>query len=85
MRTETFDGKTYHFPVEADDVTKDMLALSEEVFDDWFSDDEQIDWEDFIDRLASYSRNVDPPWEFDEYHNPAVNKIKRHIREYRNQ
>lgn len=84
MRYEEVDGKTYLIPVEASDVSEDMLALAEEIYDGWFDDDDRIDWEDFIDRMCSYARQAEPAWELDEYDNGAVNKIKRHVREYRN-
>ena len=84
MRTEEYKGKTYHYPTEAADITPAILSLAEQVFDDWFDSEERIDWEEFIDRMAQYSRSDDEPWEFDEYDNPAIDKIKRHIREYRN-
>lgn len=84
MRQEEVNGKTCLIPTEADDISKEMLTLAEQTYDDWFSDDERIDWEEFIDRLCSSSIYEEPAWEFDQYDNPAVNKIKRHIREYRN-
>ena len=84
MKTEELDGTTYHYPETAADVTDAMLKLAEDVFDDWFADEERIDWEEFLDRMATYSRHEDVAWEFDEYNNPAIDKIKRHIREYRN-
>lgn len=84
MRQEEVNGKTYLIPTEAEDVSEEMLTLAEETYDAWFSDDERIDWEEFLDRLCKWSINADPAWELDEYDNPAVNKIKRHIREYRN-
>jgi hypothetical protein len=70
----------------AADVTDDVLEAAIETFDDWFDNDEPIDWESFIDRLA------DPTGcgkagaiEFDKYDNPAIRKIQRHVRAYRNQ
>lgn len=84
MKVETGpDGVTYRYPTEAADVTPAMLTLAEEVYDGWFGDDEPIDWEEFIDRMAGMSRHEAEPWEFDEYDNPAIRKVQRHIREYR--
>ena len=72
--------------VTAKDVTPEILAVAEDVFDGWFDNDEPIDWEDFIDRLADPSGLNDKgagAFDFDHYDNPAVQKIKRHIRKYR--
>lgn len=84
MRSETgANGITYLYPTEADDVTPQMLELAEQVFDGFFADESHIDWDEFLDRMAKYSLIEDAPWEFDETHNAAVRKIKRHIRQYR--
>ena len=84
MKVETTpDGKTYHYPTEASDITPEILTMAEEVYDGWFDGDEPIDWEEFLDRMAGYSLQEDPPWEFDSTDNAAVRKVKRHIREYR--
>ena len=84
MQTEEHDGITYLLPTEAADVSEAMLSLAEETYDGWFSDDERIDWEEFIDRFCKDAKHTDTPIEFNEYDNGAINKIKRHIREYRN-
>lgn len=70
-------------PVEARDVTRDLLALAEDVADSWFPDDSQpIDWDVFIDRLSESMRYAG--WdEFDTYWSPAVGKVQRHVRAYR--
>ena len=84
MRTSTTDdGTTYLHPTEASEITPEMLMMAEEVYDGWFSDDEAIEWDEFLDRMAGYSLQEDPPWEFDSTDNAAVRKVKRHIREYR--
>ena len=84
MQYEDHDGKRYAFPVDAADVTAQMLDLAEQVHGDWFDNDESIDWDDFLDRMATYSLLDDEqPWEFDETDNAAVRKIQRHIRALR--
>jgi len=83
MRTDEMNGKTFLYPVDASDVSEEMLELAEQVYDGWFSDDERIDWEEFIDRLCKLSIHDEPSWELDEYDNGAVRKIQKHIREYR--
>jgi hypothetical protein len=77
------EGTVFFYPTEAADITPKMLELAEEVNDSWFDSDEPIDWEEFIDRLCQWSVMQEPKWEFDDYCNPAVEKIKRHIRAYR--
>jgi hypothetical protein len=63
---------------EAGDVTPECLTAAEEVFEGFFDNDgEPIDWYSFFDRLERYgycSNEVD---------NPAVRKIQRHIRKFR--
>lgn len=68
---------------EASDVTDTILGWAEEIYDGWYADDDRIDWEDFIDRLCKWGDNPDDPWDIDSYACPAVEKIKRHIRQYR--
>lgn len=72
-------------PQTAKDVTPALLALAENVYDDWFDDDEPIDWERFIDKMSTWmSQGTADGWEeFDTYWNPAISKIQRHIRAYR--
>lgn len=85
MKTYVHDGVTYVEPHDAADVTDEILRLAEEVYDGWFDDDEPIDWEEFIDRLCKMGYLADDTrLEFDTYDCPAVSKIKRHIRNYRN-
>lgn len=67
----------------AADVTAEVLADAEQVYDGWFSGDDRIDWEDFIDRLAQYGAVSKPPYDFDAYDDPSIRKIQRHIRTLR--
>ena len=77
-------GVTYVSPETAADVTEEILQLAEEISESWFGDDERIDWEDFIDRLCNEGYLKDgTKLDFEEYDNAAINKIKKHIREYR--
>lgn len=77
---QTSDGMVYHVLEDAADVTPEVLDDAAEILDGWFSNDEWIDWEDFIDRLAKRGSHSTPPYDFEEYDNPAVSKIKRHVR-----
>lgn len=71
---------------EAADVTEKHLDAAEKVFDDWFSDDDQIDWERFIDKLADPNGYGNAgKFDFDVYDNPAIRKIQRHVRKYRDE
>jgi len=67
----------------AADVTPEVLSDAEEIYEGWYANDERIDWDDFIDRLAKRGDFGSPPYDFDEYDNAAVRKIQRHIREIR--
>ena len=70
----------------AKDITPELLEYAESIHDDWFDNDEPIDWEDFIDKFTDpYGHRADgaEPFEILEYWNPAVAKIQRHIRAYR--
>lgn len=82
---EELDGVRYLIVHDVEDVTDQMLEMAEEIYDGWFSDEDRIDWQDFIDRLARWGNNADPqPFDFNEYDTPAERKIKRHIRDYKN-
>jgi len=62
----------------ADDVTPEILEAAEQT-SEWFEG--RIEWDEFIDKLAT---TYGPPdWDIEEYDNPAIRKIKRHVREYR--
>jgi hypothetical protein len=68
----------------AQDVTQDILDDAEQVYNGWFAGVERIDWDDFIDRLSDqYGPRGNPPYEFETYDDPAVNKVKRYIRQAR--
>lgn len=85
MKRYEHDGVTYVEPQTAGEVTDEMLALAEETHDSWFDDGGPIDWDEFIDRMVGYGYLSDGTrLEFDTYDNPAIRKIKRHVREYRN-
>ena len=69
------------------DVTPEILEWAEQVFTDWFDDDEPIDWEHFIDRFADphgFRAEGAIPFDIESYDNPAIRKLKRHVRAYRN-
>lgn len=66
----------------AEDVTPRVLEAAEETAE-WWGEDEKIDWERFIDRLAESGSHDNPPWDIESYDNPAVRKIQRHIRAHR--
>ena len=69
----------------AQDVTEPILRVAESVSDSWFSDeDSPIDWEEFIDKFADpHNHHEADAFDIENYDNPAVNKIKRHVRAYR--
>jgi len=67
----------------AADVTPEVLEDAEYIYDGWFNTDERIDWEDFIDRLAKCGSDRTPQYDFEEYDNAAIAKIRRHIRKIR--
>lgn len=70
----------------AADVTEGHLREAERTFDGWFDNDEPIDWEAFIDKFADPHGHGDAGrYDLDEYDNPAVRKIKKHVRRYRNE
>lgn len=72
----------------AKDVTPEMLEWAEKVFEDWFDNDEPIDWEAFVDKFSDpdgFRSEGAEPFEIDEYWNPAIAKIQRHVRKYKNQ
>jgi len=73
------DGQRYRQLVSADDVDDVVLKAAEETAE-WFVD-RPIDWEEFLDRMEeSY---LPDDYEIPSLDNPAVRKIKRHIREIR--
>jgi hypothetical protein len=84
MKSYELNSRTFVDPQSASDVTTEILKLAEETFDGWFDDDEAIDWETFIDRLSNSTLEDGSQLEFSEYYNPAIAKIQRHIRAYKN-
>jgi len=60
------------------DVTAECLTAAEEVFEGWFDDDEPIDWHAFADRLDEYG------WSLKDIDCPALSKIQRHVRLFKN-
>jgi hypothetical protein len=84
MIVQEYKGVTYVSPETAADVTDEILSLAEDTAESWFSNEERIDWEEFIDRLCNEGYLKDGTrLEFEEYDNAAINKIKKHVREYR--
>lgn len=67
----------------AADVTAYHLSAAESTFDDWFADDERIDWPSFLDKFVDPHGLLGPAFDIKVEHNPAVEKIQRHVRGYR--
>jgi hypothetical protein len=64
---------------EAEQVTPDVLRFAEDIYEGWFSNDDQIEWEPFWDRLEKYGyavANLDCG---------ATRKIQRHIRKFKSE
>lgn len=61
----------------AAEVTPQCLLAAEEIFSDWFDNDEPIDWHAFYDRLESVG------WCITDTSSPASTKIQRHIRKFK--
>lgn len=59
----------------AADVTDEILADAEAVWEGWFADSARIDWDEFVDRLV-----VGQQYDIEDMASPAVNKIQRHVR-----
>lgn len=84
MNKYEHEGVVYVEPETAQDVTDEILEIAEDVHDSYFDDESPIDWEDFIDRMVKQGYLKDgTKLEFETYDNPAISKIKKHIREYR--
>lgn len=56
----------------------EIMQAAESIYDGWYSDS-RIDWENFIDRLESYTE-VDFGNSMDS---PLIRRVKAHIRKYR--
>lgn len=73
---------TYTKVTEASEVTEEILTVAEAT-EEWFGDD-QIDWDDFWDRMDGYiltdGTRLDLGGSNDS---PAMRKIKKHIRNLR--
>ena len=63
----------------ADAAQCDVIKAAEEVFDGFFANDEQIDWQAFFDRLERYGFIVETT------DSPAARKIQRHVRRLRDE
>jgi hypothetical protein len=65
-------------------VTKGVLALAENVEEDWFSDKEKIRWPEFWDKLeGSFLPDGTRIDLGNEFNTLAMKKIKKHINQYR--
>lgn len=63
---------------EVADVTPDCLTAAEDIYEGFFDNDgEPIDWVSFLDRLEAWGYCAT------EMDCPAVRKIQRHIRKFR--
>lgn len=60
-------------------LTDDLKTMAEDIFDGWYADEYRIDWDNFIDRLESYS-NIDFG---SDMTSPLIEAVKRHVRAYR--
>jgi hypothetical protein len=69
--------------VNAQDVSDEILKSAESCYETYFSWQERIDWEEFIDRFEKSYLPEDI--EIPDYDNAAVRKIQRHIRQIRAQ
>lgn len=73
----------YCQPVEADDVTQEILDLALEAANSWYSTG-RIDWENMLDRFDGATladcRTLDLG---DSMATPAINKIKNYVRRNR--
>lgn len=65
--------------ITAADVTPECLNTAEQIYDGFYTQDTNIDWWSFLDRLEAWG------WSAQTLDSPAVNKIKRHISKIRNQ
>lgn len=63
----------------ADAAQCDVIKAAEEVFDGFFVNDEQIDWDAFFDRLEQYGFCVET------IDSPAARKIQRFVRRIRDE
>lgn len=78
-------GRTRHLVTitTSEDVTEEVLEHAIDVYDGWFADAKQIDWERFLDQLDGYELKEHGGREIDlgsDPYSPAIKKIKRYIR-----
>ena len=59
--------------------SEDLLAAAESVYDGWYADAGRIDWEDFLDRLETYSGEDLGG----DLCSPRILAIQKHVRAYR--
>lgn len=69
---------------DVDSATDEILEQVVEITDSWYQDG-NIDWENVWDRLENYRLSSGATIEIDELDNPAIRKIKRHVRNLRAQ
>lgn len=68
----------------AEDVTDEILHIAESTYDDWFADDDRVDWEEFVDRMDGTHLQDDTRLSMgNQMDSPAITMIKKHVREYR--
>lgn len=69
--------------LKREDVTDEVLAVVEHVYDGWFTDG-RINWDDFLERMdgsvLESGEKIDMGPELDS---PAIRKIKAHVRKLR--
>ena len=58
--------------------TSEILEAAESIYDGWYADT-RIDWDDFLDRLESYT-GVDLG---SDLLSPTIKAIQKHIRAYK--
>lgn len=69
--------------VTAEDVTPEILAAAEHVFDGWFASAARIDWPEFIDRLDGMTLEDGSALNMgDSLKSPAISVIVTHVRTY---
>lgn len=69
---------------DAADATAEILGIAESIFDGWFADGNEVDWQDFLDRLDGCTLADESTLDMgSDLSSPAINKVKRHITQYR--
>lgn len=66
------------------EITPEVLTAAESIYDGWFADAAQIDWENFLDRLDGIE--LDDGTRLDLGNDllaPPIKAIKAHIKRYR--